>query len=331
MGGQAASGVTLRSDLRSLLEEYDFTRDQKLMAEVILPTIPVVEAAAHYPTLPRENRLRIPDTARAKNGTYSRDQWEYSEGTYTTREYGHEETIDISQAAVNSSWVDEEEISSQMAAQKLMLAREQRVASAVYNTTTFTGATNTGAITNEWDDSTNATPWADIENAAIIVRAKCGLQKSNLSLILSDDLIKFLLKCTEVINSIQYTESIPTMAEERKLQFAADYLGIKQVIGVTGLYETTKIGQPTPAMGHLWSSEYAMLCKLNTVSRTWKEIGLGRQPAFSKVTDTYLIEEYSEPATRSLVIRALEYRGTTVNSDYGYLLSNMKTTVSNGL
>lgn len=327
-GGQSASGVTMRTDLRELMNEFDFAQDQSLANEIILPTISVDEAAAYYPVLPREEMIRVPDTNRAPDGTYPRDQWEWSSSNYTTKEYGFEEPIDLSQAAKNSSWVDEEEVAAQLATQKLLLSRESRVAAAVFNSTTFTGATNTGAITNEWDDSSNATCFADVEAAYAVLRGKCGLSKSMCSLIISDDNIRYFLRCTEVINSIVYTEAIASMAWARKLQFMADYLGIKEVVPVYSLYETSKFGATTPAIGKLWSNEYAMLAILSPATQSWRTRGLGRQPAFRKVTDSYIIEDYTEPNANRMIIRAREYRGTVINTEYGYLMSNMKTTVS---
>lgn len=327
-GGQSASGVTLRTDLKEILEEIDLTTDQNLNAEKILPSISVVEPSAYYPVLPREVMLRVPNTNRGPGGTYSRDQWEWSSSSYNTKEYGFEEPIDLTQATINSSWVDEEEVAARLAVEKLLLAREARVAAAVYNATTFTGATNTLALTYQWDDATNATPGANIELGWQYCRGKCGLAKSLFSLILTEDLFNYCMKTNEITSAMQYTEAVAAMSIQRRKQFLIDYFGIKDIVIVNNLFESTKDGNTSPAIGNLWSNEYMMLAILNRGSNSWKERGLGRQPAYVKITDNYLIEEYDEQNKNAHIIRAREFRGTVVNTDYGFLFSNAKTTVN---
>ena len=100
MGGQPQAGVTLRNDLRELVEEISFD-ELNLQAEKILPSLGVVERAGSYPVLPREAKMKIPDTSRSPNGTYSRGQWEWGTASYTTEEYGHEEAVDLTQALEN--------------------------------------------------------------------------------------------------------------------------------------------------------------------------------------------------------------------------------------
>jgi hypothetical protein len=327
-GGQAASGITMRNDLKDLMQEINWEKDQSLSAERILPTIPVADPTNYYPVLPREERLRIPNTNRGPGGTYSRAQWEWSQSSYNTKEYGFEEPIDLTQATINSTWVDEEEIAAQLAVQGLLLARESRVAGKVFDPTVFTGATNFVDITYQWDSASNAVPWANVEAAWQACRGKCGLAKSQFSLIVTEDNINNCLRTTELINSMVYTEAIASMSRERKLNFLTDYFGIKDIILVNSLFESTKSGNATPALGNLWSNEYAMLAIINPGSASWKERGLGRQPAYTKIASNYIIQDYAEPIKNAHVIRAIEFRGETINTDYAFLMGNIKTTVN---
>lgn len=328
-GGQISSGATaLRTDLKDMMEEIDWAQDQNLSAEIILPSIGVMEPSAYYPTLPREAGLRVPNTNRGPGGTYNRAQWEWSSAMYSTKEYGFEEPIDLVQATINSTWVDEEEIAARFAVQGLLLGRESRVASAVFNATTFTGATNFLDITYQWDAPTTATPWANIEAAWQACRGKCGLAKNQFSLIMTRDLMEYAIRTNEIANSMLYTEAIASMTDERKKSFLVTYFGIKDIILVNSLFESTKDGNSSPAIGNLWSNEYAMLAIISRGGQSWKERCLGRQPEYLKHSKNYLIEDYLEQNKKQQIIRASEFRGTTINTDYGFLLGNMKTTVS---
>jgi hypothetical protein len=168
-GAQKGTSVTLRNDLIDMVEEIQF-EDLNLTAERIAPTVPVTEKAAEYPVLPREAKMKLYETRRHNDGSYTRGQYDWSSDTYICYEYGFEEPVDNVSKLENAKYLDEEAQAAARAYEALHLGRESRVASALLNTTTFTGATNTGTITNEWDDAANATPRADITAALLVLR-----------------------------------------------------------------------------------------------------------------------------------------------------------------
>jgi len=324
-GGQAASGVTLRQDLTTLVEEIQFEQ-LNLTADLIATPVPVPAVTGYWPVLPREVRMKVPETRRHADGSFNRDEWDWNSDSYLTYEYGFEEPVDMTSQEVNAQFIDQEKIAAQLVWQKLLLGRESRVAAALNNTTTFTGSSSTGSITNEWDDATNATPWNDIDAAFIILRGKCGIAKKSLTLICTDDVLDYAMHASAVTSNVKYTQNIETLPAEAKRKWFAEYLGIKEVIPTSAIYDTTALGSSLTA-GKFWSNEYAMLCVLDR-SPSLMQLGVIKQPVFSQYAKNYVIESYEEPAQRKLIIRAREYRGIKVNTDYGYLLSNMKTSVA---
>lgn len=340
MGGQPQAGVTLRNDLRELVEEISFD-ELNLQAEKILPSLGVVERAASYPVLPREAKMKIPDTSRSPNGTYSRGQWEWGTSSYTTEEYGHEEAVDLTQALENKNYLDEEEVSAQLAKEGLLLARESRVATALFNETAFAGTAITNpsesiftaatdcllTVKNEMDDAANAEPYAVFDLAWKVLRGKNGLAKDQYSAVMSDDLVDFILRTDEVMGSVVYVEPVVRMSKERKRQFLADYLGLKEIVPVSSIFDTSGLSQ-NANISKFWSNEYCLLAKLSDGRKTFRERCIGRQVVWTKYSPDYIIEDYPEPQKNSRVIRAREYRGIVINTDYGVLLKNMKTTVN---
>lgn len=340
MSGQPQAGVTLRNDLRELVEEISFD-ELNLQAEKILPSMGVGERAASYPVLPREAKMKIPDTSRSPNGTYSRGQWEWGTSSYTTEEYGHEEAVDLTQALENKNYLDEEEVSAQLAKEGLLLARESRVATALFNETAFEGtaipnpsgdiftaATNCLlTVKEEMDDATDAEPYAVFDLAWKVLRGKNGMAKDQYSAIMSDDLVDFILRTDEVMNSVAYVEPVVRMSKERKRQFLADYLGIKEIVPISSIFDTSGLSQ-SANIAKFWSNEYCLLAKLSDGRKTFRERCIGRQVVWTKYSPNYIIEDYPEPQKNSRVIRAREYRGIVINTDYGVLLKNMKATVS---
>jgi len=322
-GGQPPSSVNLRRDLTELLVEISF-EDLALTGEKILPSINVRETSAYYPVLPREAMGKVPVTERAPDGTYNRGQWEWSEETYTTREYGFEEPSDNVNALIWEDYIDQEETSATLAYQGLLLAREARIAAAVYNTTTFTGAGGTLAITHEWDDATNAVPWSDVDTGAGKIRAKSFIRKNQLSLVLNAKQFKVVMKTDEITGTVQYVEPIERMPEARKKEFLAEYLGIKEVVVVDSLYDSAGLSQDS-TVTDFWSDEYMMLAYLTPGGSGWRTPGLGRQPVYAKYSSDFIIEEYDEPKINGKVFRAREYRGTVLDANFGFLFSNAIT------
>lgn len=322
------STVTLRNDLVTLVEEIQF-EDLNLAAEIIAPTVPVSKEAGRYPVLDRESRMKVMDTRRKNDGSFPRSQWTWSDDSYLTYEHGFEEEIDLTEALRDAEYIDQEAVSAELSWQGLLLGRESRVAEALYNTTTFTGSTNTTAITNEWDDATNATPWADINSAALVIRGKCALPKSALTLITSEDNIEYAIHTDEVKGYFQYSGQYADMLKSpiaAKAAFLAGYFGIKKVIPVISLYDTSNLNS-SASIGKFWSNEYAMLGYMGTGTVGMKTQCLVKQLNWSAYASDFVMEEYEIPERRKTIIRAREHRGIKVNTDYGHLLTNVKTTV----
>ena len=323
------SSVTLRRDLVELVEEIQF-EDLNLAAEQIAPTVSVAKEAGRYPVLDRESRMKVMETRRKNDGSFPRSEWVWSDDSYITYEYGFEEPIDLTEALKDEEYIDQEEVSAELAYEGLMLGRESRVAEAVYNTTTFTGSTNTHGITNEWDDATNATPWADINTSALLIRGKAALPKSSLTLITSEDNIDFLVLTDEIKGYFQYSGQYADMLKSSiaaKAAFLAGYFGIKRVVPVISLYDTSNLASAA-SIGKFWSNEYAMLCYQPVGSKVGlKTQCLIKQLNWSEYSSDFIMEDYEEPSHRKMIIRAREHRGIKVNTDYGVLLTNCKTTV----
>jgi hypothetical protein len=325
---QRGTSVTLRQDLIDLVEEIQF-EDLNLTAERIAPSISVSERAAEYPVLPREAKMKLYNARRKSDGGYTRIQYDWGSDTYICYEYGVEAVVDNVSKLENARFIDEEEQAANRVYEGLHLARESRVAEALLDTSVFTGATNTSAITNEWDDAANATPKADIDAALSILRGKCAYGKKMFSVILSDDLVDYFFATTEIKNITQYTSYAGLMTAPRdvRVRWMAEYFGVKEVIETSAMFDTSKLSNAA-SIGKFWSNEYIFVGKLCPPGSKITTEGVVKQLKWSLYSDDYIIEDYEEPSYNRMVYRAREYRGIKVNTDYGVLLTNAKTTVS---
>ena len=174
-------------------------------------------------------------------------------------------------------------------------------------------------VKHEMDDAANAKPYAVFDLAWKVLRGKNGLAKDQYSAVMSDDLVDYILRTEEVMGSVVYVEPVVRMSKERKRQFLADYLGLKEIVPVSSIFDTSGLSQ-NANISKFWSNEYCLLAKLSDGRKTFRERCIGRQVVWTKYSPDYIIEDYPEPQKNSRVIRAREYRGIVINTDYGVLL-----------
>jgi len=317
-------GSTLRQDLQDLLVESPM-ETIKFMGDIVLPPISVRTTSANIPVLSTSAGMKSLDLKRGRRGTFERGEWVWSSDSYNTYEYGYEEPVDLTEALEHSEIFNEEFVAAQIAQSQLKIAREARVAAAVFNVTTFAAAADSYTVTQEWDDATNADPYLNITQAYADLKTKTGVARSACHLLINDVVFRNIMRADRVRNDIKYTITLDTMPIEQKQQVLADFLGIKKIDVATSFYDTTKIGIEAGEFSDLWSNEYGMLYLPCPTINSWRVKGLGRQPVWSKYSPDYVVESYSEEQTRSTIVRCREYRGEKVNKTFGVLMDNMTT------
>lgn len=319
------NNVSFREDLKLAIDETSFN-EVDLEAERILPTITTNYPAGNVKTIPAGEGQRQEETRRPNDGSFRRVNWVAGEDTYQTTSRGIEERVDAEEALESADYWTEELVAAEITRNTLLIGREARVSDAVFNTTTFSGD-DAKAVNNNWNNSDTSlpTPFQDVDNAIERVRAKTGIARNQLSLILTDSAIKYLLRTDVIRGDIKYTENIHRLSKEQKLQFLAQFFHIKEVIEVTAMENTSELGVKA-SFGRIWDTSYGMVSKLcNSELNSWKIPGLGRQPAWSKVAKDYVMESYPENQTDAEIIRARERRGEKVFSKFGCLLTGVIT------
>ena len=315
-------GTALRNDVKDIIEEspMDLVEYQ---ASMVLPELPVKEKSGLIPVLSTSAGMKQLDLKRAPRSTFKRAEWVWGNKTYASFEYGYEEPIDNVEALENEDIFDEEVVAGNIARSQLFLAREKRVADAVFNTTTFTGASNFFNVTNEWDDATSATPYADITTAHDKLFAKSGIPRAQCHLLINEVIFRNIMRSDKVRADVKYTKDIGSAPLVEKAAYLAAFFGIKAVHVTTSFVDSTALGVENATFSRLWDNEYAMFYFPCPNVNSWRVKGLGRQPVYAKFADDYKLEDYPEPQTDSLIIRAREFRGEFVNPQFGVLIGNM--------
>lgn len=324
ISGSAAT-VNVRPDLAEFYE-FDLEMEKNgFVANQVMPVVDVGLQSDNPGKIPLEQLLFQGDTARASGSGYSRGNWKFERFTYATEENGWEEPVDDRDEKRFNGLFNAELIATARAYSIVQRNHEQRVADAIFNTSTWTGSALTTNVTNEWDDATNATPITDVEAAVAKVYDGSALWAN--ALVINRKVFRNLRNCDQIIDRINSAGAgSASKASDINEQMLAAIFDLDYVIVAGNSKNTAKEGQ-TASVSQIWSNEYAMVCRVSNspdirdpcIGRTfhWSEDG-------SSIGGT--IESYREEAIRGEIIRVRhETDEVVMYPQAGHLLGNITT------
>jgi hypothetical protein len=321
-----ASVQSRNSDLGGSIEEFN------LMAEAagyigsrVAPVMDVDKVAGTFGRIPVEQLLQERETLRAPGAGYSRGTWTFVPDTYATQEHGTEEPVDENEAEMFADYFDAELVSRNRAAAAVLRNAEKRWAARIFDTAVWTGSALTTAITNEWDDFTNAVPINDVEGAVRKMWDSSGIWAN--ALIINRHVFRNLRLCAQVIDRITASGAgRPAKPSDITEDMLAAVFDIPNIIVGGGAKATNKEGA-SAAFGKIWSDEYAMVCRI-AESNDVREPCIARTLHWAKDGSSVLgaVEDYEEPQTRSKIIRVRHQVAEKIMYvEAGHLLSNITT------
>lgn len=305
MATPSSSLASLRPDLAASFMAFDLEAEKAgYIARRVLPTIDVYSQAGNFGKIPLSQLLQNRDTKRAPGSGYARGKFTFDPATFSCEEHGAEEPIDDREAAMYAEYFDAELIASQRAYNAVLKNAEQRVADLIFNTTTWTGSSLT-------TDVSGSLPWATIATAKPLTNVEAAVQKvydnSGLwanALVINRKVFRNLRNTPEVIDRIASSGAGDrNLAADVTVQMLAQAFDLEYVIVAGGSKNTATEGQ-TAAAGQIWSSNYAMVCRVAT-SNDPKEPCIGRTFHWSgdgsEIDGT--IETYREEKVRGDIVR----------------------------
>jgi hypothetical protein len=318
MGTSPTSGTTLqRPDLGELAYEYMLSPSTMgLMGLDILPIFEVDEKSADYPVIPQEAVLKVQEVMRADRGNYPRSDWQFETKTYACEERGWEELVGDDEWKNYSRFFDLQQESMARAMFVILLAQEVDIATLIFDTSTFSGATS--SVTTEWSTAASATPRADINTAkqAMLIQPD--------SLAISYKVFLNLVNTDEVKDALKYTNPIEMGGLEAQRAMVAQYLGLDNVFVSNAKKDTKKKGV-SASVSDVWDDEYALVFK-RAEGASMRNPALGRTFLWTPDSPNVLTtEEYREDQTRSNVYRVRHNADEVVQfaTGCGYLLQNI--------
>lgn len=318
----SASVTNLRPDLAGLMQEFDAALDTDgFIGYRILRPKDVALQSSPFGKLPIEQILKNPETARGSGGNYNRRTWKFETDNYATSEHGLEGVVDERNARIYEHYVQAEAVTASLVRADVLRNAEKRVADLIFNTSTWTPT----AITNEWDDYSNATPIVDVESKVQAIWGASGLWPN--AMVMNRKVFRNLRNCSQVIDRISASGAGDKIKpSDITAEMLARVFDLPYIIVGGGAKNTAKEGQAA-TIASIWSDEYCWIGRVAT-SDMIEEPCIGRTfhwsadgSAIGGAIDSYLSNE-----ARGNVVRVRhEVHEKIIHSACGGLLSNITT------
>lgn len=324
MPSPSGSLATLRPDLAGSFMEFDLEMDRRgFIAQRLLPVIEVPKASGTFGIIPIEQLLQNRETARAPGSGYSRGQFTFDDVSFACSEHGAEEPVDDREAALYNQYFDAEQVSAMRAYDVVLRNQEKRVAAAIFNSTTWNGASLTTSVSTEWSTAATATPITDVEAAVRKVYTNSGLWPN--ALVISKIVFRNLRLCTQVKDAIAASGAgYPTRAQDITTAMLAAIFDLDYIL-VGGSTKNTAAEGATATPDQIWDDEYAMVCRIATTNDI-KEPCIGRIFHWgedgSNIGGT--VETYRDETVRSDIVRVRhDVQEKVLYTECGHLLANI--------
>jgi len=326
------SNAINRFDLSLSYGEFDTRANRrKYIGAKVLPPAVVGHQSANFLRLAIASVLnKVEDTVRAPKGEYTRGDFEWDQDSYVTLDHGVEEEIDDRQLAMYRGEINADRIHTQRAIDRVLTAYENEVATAVFNTSTWTGSALTTSVGTPWTTESSADPIGDIDAAGEKVRAGIGMMPN--TLIATDFAIKRIKRCDQIVDRLKYSGHDDP--KNVSLAALADLLEVETILVARSHKNTNDDGQ-TASLSRMWDQTMAMVCYIGmeesleamepTIGRTiqWDEENASL-PGEEEGTPAVIMEEYRTEATRGYRLRArLDYGIKILHPECGHLLTSV--------
>jgi hypothetical protein len=308
-----------RADLGIAFHEYDPTL-LGFVATKILPILAVMKKSATLSVIVRENLKRV-DTKRANGAAFNRIGLTAEDLAYACQGHGLEAQLTDVDRENYADDYDAEIETTQILKKKFYNELEIETATAVFNTTTWTGAAlYTDNKATPW--STTATDiFAQITAAKEKVRANTGVKPD--ALIIGEAAMNNLLINDDVRGRFP---GAMVITEEMLRANMASLFGLKELIVGGAVYDSAKEGQDFTA-ADIWDYKYAMVAKIQR-GPTKVEPGLGRTVIWTGVSspdEEQPVLQYREPQTKSDIFQIEQFSEEKIFDKYFAHLMRIET------
>lgn len=286
-----------------------------LIADQVLPIVPVATENFAYLSYPKEDAFTVPDTRVGRTSKVNQIEFGNSMLSATTEDFGLEDPIpskDIVNAQNSKIGHDPLARSVEYLTNLILLDREVRVAGAVFNAANY-AATNKATLsgTGQWSDPAS-------DPAAVILAAQDGMTMKGNTLVLGRATWTALRQNTKLVAKILGTASSSGLLTRQQV---ADALELNAVLVGESWVNTARKGQ-TAALGRTWG-KHACLLYLDPTADTNRGITFGFTAEFeNRVAGTIMDDPDIGLRGGAKVRVGMSVKELILGSDLGYMWTN---------
>lgn len=314
-----SSNAFQRPDLGMAFEGFSLDREaQRFKALEIFPILETKVAAANFSDIPPEELQVDADTHRNPDGSYQQANYKVGQNNFLCEERGFQERVDDANKAIFAYSFDAEMIATKRTRNMILRALEIDLAAALFNTTIWTGAALSTAVSVKWNVPATSTPVDDVIAAQQKIAASCGDEPN--AVIMSKDLFLDLQTNAQIKSQVVYNgNDDPKKVTEQQL---AALFHVDKVI-VCGATRNTVNKAQGYSGGRIWSPSMCMVAKLAT-TKDLAEACIGRTFHFTGDSSSgVIVETYRDESKRSDMVRArISYHQKRLLIGAGHLLTN---------
>jgi hypothetical protein len=313
------AAAVFRGDIAGVLEQAK-DWETNLVGTRVMPVLPVPVRAGQYPSflLKQGQLLKNEIKQRAPNSSYARATAAYNQETYLALEYGVEMGVDDTVAQDVSRFFDAEVVAAKLAQRKLLLGHELRVASAIFNTSTFT-STNSGTAYTTGNLATFDVG-ADVQEAIDRILAN-GESANNLRVVMSAPVWTRIRASTKFQNRLRGAGLSSDTILNASTAAAAEVFGVSEVLIGRASYDSAAEGIAYSA-SNVWSNAYIWVGSVTEASSGYFGGGAGFTLNWSEYGPAVGVFTYRDEAIKSNIVRASQYTSEKiVNSNAGQIIA----------
>ena len=248
-------------------------KNQAMIADNILPRVPVESPDFKYTVFTQADTFTIPDTRVGRTSAPNQVDWSATEKTDSVQDHALDQPVpyrdvkaaQASQAVYGVMPVDPEARATEQLSDLILLDREKRAADLVFNTASYAAANQEVlAGATQWSDFVNSNPINDILAAldVMIVRAN--------TLLLGQAVWTKLRQHPKVVQAIYGTAATSGVVSRDQV---AALLEIQNLVVGQGWLNSAKKGQ-NPSLVRLWG-KHASLLYVNPLAVSAKDLTFG--------------------------------------------------------
>lgn len=281
-----------------------------------LPFFKTPKRAASFSAITRETLLQDANALREARGNYNRINFGAKDKSFSCEEFGLEQVVDDVERALYASDFDAEDAATKVTARALMQQYEARVAAAVFNTTTWTGATLFTDVSGAPWDTAGSAVIAPTLAAKEKVRVLTGMVPN--AMIISEMQVQNLLKNTEIKNQFP---GAPLITLEMLRSSLASIFGLQKLIVGGAVKNSAKEGQAFSG-ADIWTDDYALVACVADEGAPLTTPCIGRTFLWTQDSPTDIVMEmYREEQSRGDVVRARHHLDEVIiDPSFGHLL-----------